>query len=214
MQQRYYDPQIGRFLSVDPVVADAAGGATFNRYWYANNNPYRFNDPDGRQPVPGAPIRQFAVTVKTQNSDGSISVQRYIVSDNGINDSSAKEAGTVVMEPQHRSANGAPATTGEKVMTRLFNFSEKEGKIVQVTSGQRTPAQNRAVDGAPNSQHLQDNAADIRIPGNTKTETADAAYKSGEFNRVNEYPDGRGVHVDLKEVGNQGRFYDWEHQHD
>ena len=51
MQQRYYDPQIGRFLSVDPVTADGASGGNFNRYWYAANNPYRFNDPDGRLPA-------------------------------------------------------------------------------------------------------------------------------------------------------------------
>jgi RHS repeat-associated protein len=49
MQQRYYDQQIGRFLSVDPVSADGATGANFNRYWYANNNPYKFVDPDGRE---------------------------------------------------------------------------------------------------------------------------------------------------------------------
>jgi len=48
MQQRYYDPGIGRFLSVDPVTADSVTGANFNRYWYANNNPYKFTDPDGR----------------------------------------------------------------------------------------------------------------------------------------------------------------------
>jgi len=48
MQQRYYDPQIGRFLSVDPVTADGSTGRNFNRYWYANNNPYGFTDPDGR----------------------------------------------------------------------------------------------------------------------------------------------------------------------
>jgi RHS repeat-associated protein len=48
-QQRYYDPMIGRFLSVDPVTANSATGANFNRYWYANNNPYKFTDPDGRQ---------------------------------------------------------------------------------------------------------------------------------------------------------------------
>jgi uncharacterized protein RhaS with RHS repeats len=51
MQQRYYDPGIGRFLSVDPVTADGNSGGNFNRYWYANNNPYRFTDPDGRQPA-------------------------------------------------------------------------------------------------------------------------------------------------------------------
>lgn len=48
MQQRYYDPGIGRFLSVDPVTADSVTGGNFNRYWYANNNPYKFTDPDGR----------------------------------------------------------------------------------------------------------------------------------------------------------------------
>jgi len=49
MQQRYYDPLIGRFLSADPVTAYSSPGANFNRYWYANNNPYKFTDPDGRQ---------------------------------------------------------------------------------------------------------------------------------------------------------------------
>ncbi len=48
MQQRYYDPEIGRFLSVDPVTADSATGGNFNRYWYASSSPYRFTDPDGR----------------------------------------------------------------------------------------------------------------------------------------------------------------------
>lgn len=49
MQQRYYDPGIGRFLSVDPVTANGTTGSNFNRYWYANNNPYKFTDPDGRE---------------------------------------------------------------------------------------------------------------------------------------------------------------------
>lgn len=48
MQQRYYDPMIGRFLSVDPVAVRPSGD-NFNRYWYANNNPYKFTDPDGRE---------------------------------------------------------------------------------------------------------------------------------------------------------------------
>lgn len=53
MQQRYYDPIIGRFYSNDPV--DAFGHMQrgnsiahgFNRYAYANNNPYKYTDPDG-----------------------------------------------------------------------------------------------------------------------------------------------------------------------
>ncbi|HJU39683.1 MAG TPA: RHS repeat-associated core domain-containing protein, partial [Tahibacter sp.] len=45
MQARYYDPYAGRFLAVDPI---AANELNFNRYWYANDNPYRYIDPDGR----------------------------------------------------------------------------------------------------------------------------------------------------------------------
>jgi RHS repeat-associated protein len=46
MQARYYDPFAGRFLAVDPVDASAV---SFNRYWYANNSPYKNIDPDGRE---------------------------------------------------------------------------------------------------------------------------------------------------------------------
>lgn len=34
--------------SNDPVKANPNTGASFNRYSYANNNPYKFTDPDGR----------------------------------------------------------------------------------------------------------------------------------------------------------------------
>lgn len=50
-QQRYYDPSLGLFLSVDPVQADAKTAASFNRYVYGNNNPVKFKDPDGRESV-------------------------------------------------------------------------------------------------------------------------------------------------------------------
>ena len=49
MQQRYYDPVIGRFYSNDPVGFTASNPMMFNRYAYANNNPYKFVDPDGRE---------------------------------------------------------------------------------------------------------------------------------------------------------------------
>ncbi|MFL9583445.1 RHS repeat-associated core domain-containing protein [Stenotrophomonas sp. AB1(2024)] len=48
MQQRYMDPELGVFLSVDPVTAYQKPIDQFNRYRYANGNPYRYTDPDGR----------------------------------------------------------------------------------------------------------------------------------------------------------------------
>jgi RHS repeat-associated protein len=48
MQARYYDAEVGRFLSVDPVRPEAGNGFNFNRYGYVNNNPINNTDPDGR----------------------------------------------------------------------------------------------------------------------------------------------------------------------
>ena len=48
MQARYYDPEIGRFYSNDPVDYIAENPVmSFNRYLYVNNNPYKYNDPNG-----------------------------------------------------------------------------------------------------------------------------------------------------------------------
>ena len=61
MQQRYYDPAVGSFLSVDPVGPLSGGVNQFGRYHYANNNPYRYNDPDGRIGIDALVDAGFAV---------------------------------------------------------------------------------------------------------------------------------------------------------
>ena len=48
---RWYDPVLGRFMGVDPAGFSEANLHSFNRYAYANNNPYKFVDPDGRSPL-------------------------------------------------------------------------------------------------------------------------------------------------------------------
>jgi RHS repeat-associated protein len=49
MGARYYDPTLGRFMAVDPVSFNLDNLHSYNRYTYANNNPYKFVDPDGRE---------------------------------------------------------------------------------------------------------------------------------------------------------------------
>jgi RHS repeat-associated protein len=48
MHARYYNPVMGRFLSVDPVRGFAQDPQSWNRYTYALNNPIRHKDPTGR----------------------------------------------------------------------------------------------------------------------------------------------------------------------
>lgn len=51
MHARYYDPYVGRFFSVDPVMdlkASLPSPQRWNRYSYVSNSPINKTDPDGR----------------------------------------------------------------------------------------------------------------------------------------------------------------------
>ncbi len=47
MNSRYYDPQLGRFISPDTIIPERYDSAAFDRYAYARNNPVLYIDPSG-----------------------------------------------------------------------------------------------------------------------------------------------------------------------
>lgn len=49
-------------MSTDPVLTDANTAGSFNRYTYANNSPYKYIDPDGRDP--GDPFKTAKAAAK------------------------------------------------------------------------------------------------------------------------------------------------------
>jgi len=49
MQARYYDPALGRFLSIDPVGFTPEMPFMFGRYTYVGNDPVNAWDPDGER---------------------------------------------------------------------------------------------------------------------------------------------------------------------
>lgn len=48
---RWYSPDIAQFYSIDPAPVTLDNPRSFGRYLYANNNPIRYTDPDGRMAV-------------------------------------------------------------------------------------------------------------------------------------------------------------------
>ena len=50
MHARYYNPRLGRFMSVDPVGGRVEDSQSWNRYAYVLNNPLKFVDPTGMAP--------------------------------------------------------------------------------------------------------------------------------------------------------------------
>jgi RHS repeat-associated protein len=51
LRARYYDPETGRFITRDPFNGVASVPPSLNRYAYGYNNPVRFTDPSGKDPL-------------------------------------------------------------------------------------------------------------------------------------------------------------------
>ncbi len=51
MNGRLYDPVLGRMFSPDIYVQNASSTQSLNRYTYCNNNPLKYTDPDGNNPM-------------------------------------------------------------------------------------------------------------------------------------------------------------------
>jgi RHS repeat-associated protein len=134
-QQRYYDPLIGRFLSTDPMMADRNNGWNFNRYNYAANNPYKYTDPDGRNPVTGfiGAVIGSGVETKKQYDAGNLKVGEF---------PSAKTFGAVFLA----------STKGFAVGALVGSIPPASGLIVQtggaVVIGTGASAAEQAVTGS------------------------------------------------------------------
>jgi hypothetical protein len=75
MNGRCYDPVLGRFLSPDPYIQAPDFSQSFNRYSYCVNNPLKFTDPSGNNPLIiamaiGAAISAASYTASVAMSDG------------------------------------------------------------------------------------------------------------------------------------------------
>jgi RHS repeat-associated protein len=53
MGARWYDAEIGRFISADTIVPQVGNPQALNRFSYVKNNPLRYTDPTGHTPCHG-----------------------------------------------------------------------------------------------------------------------------------------------------------------
>ena len=58
-RSRWYDPKRARFIQPDTIVPEPGNPQSLNRYAYVNNNPLRFADPSGYDPLDAAWQEEF-----------------------------------------------------------------------------------------------------------------------------------------------------------
>jgi len=127
---RNFDPELGRFVSIDPVAFTEANAMSFNRYLYVNNNPYKYVDPDG----------EFLNFVVKFALDVAINVAVNYITTGEMNVGGAlKESAMGILNPFPGKALGKLAMHAKKVdkVTPDPRVAAAANKHVDLSSAQR-----------------------------------------------------------------------------
>ena len=120
MQARYYDPNVGRFLSIDPVTfLDTGNPNFFNRYTYAFNDPINVIDPTGMAGCSDTGSQGLSGTCydssnfRTEDKKGFLGTKK-------ANDFSNDAVGTASTDAAASDfANSTNQTTGNEQVSRI-----------------------------------------------------------------------------------------------
>ncbi|WP_137938603.1 RHS repeat-associated core domain-containing protein [Chitinivorax sp. B] len=128
---RYYDAVAGRFLAMDPVDVNPASLYSFNRYGYANNNPYRYNDPTGMESEGASGGLGDKGTMAMRGIDGKVHIQQKVPGFQNAPMGNEQVASALVM------GVGAPEIAGTKAMAAIGVVFFK-GESIAVTATKLT----------------------------------------------------------------------------
>lgn len=196
----------GRYLSIDPVTTDANSGSSFNRYAYANNSPYKYLDPDGRNPL------LIAMGVGALVG-GSIDIAGQLISTghvdwgvNGVLGAAAVGAQFGVLGAIGGSISRDSAT-GQVSNVAVPNAAQAKN-IQRFTS--KLPANakdNVKVNPLPNGGVAAQGVSPGNVPGSSALyeKQNDSSGKTVQFTKTTTAPDGTVVHVKDKITGNEVR---------
>lgn len=138
MQARYYDPIAGRFMGVDPQGFSEGNVFSFNRYAYANNNPYKYVDPDGELPILIPIIVFLAKEIAIETASSITGLPLDMVSAKGLAKRGAKYLGTKAL-PAPKALNAprlpAPGAQGSDDVLRVVEPGKPQFQLRQGEEG-------------------------------------------------------------------------------
>ena len=127
---RYYDPMLGRFLSTDSVGFTEKNLMSFNRYAYANDNPYKYVDPDGREIQLAANVSnefkaQYAAAVAHMNAVDPNNILNQLIARTDVTVTLAESSSETKYDP----ANDALSTPSTITWEAYAGMDTPDGKV-------------------------------------------------------------------------------------
>ena len=202
MQARYYDPNFGRFLSIDPVGFSPLNPGSFGRYTYSLNDPVNRIDPNGEEsflisrPIAitgGAANHSFVVVVDVNkgylkrysygpSGASPVSNAGKLVSHSGSGSSTDLDDASAMMtffrDQVEASKNGIQATridaSDESVIAAGEALNTKLGTIEN--PGENAP--NYHILPGRDSKFANSNTAAVAIPNNAREAEGKPANQS------------------------------------
>jgi RHS repeat-associated protein len=124
---RYYDANIGRFISADTVITDFTDPQTFNRYSYCLNNPLKYTDPTGH-----GIFDDFVSAVKAAAKAVSAAVQTAVSTAQSYT-SSAYQAVTSTAQSTYQAVTSAVSSTVQSAVSTVSSAVQSVTSTVKST---------------------------------------------------------------------------------
>ena len=111
LQSRYYDPEVGRFISADGYVSTGTGFLGYNMYAYCNNDPILLQDSSGSRPIIGGGLRDETAEQRKLSLSyiSSANRRRYVQQDAALTVEQKMFVATVAGEANSNNARSQKA---------------------------------------------------------------------------------------------------------
>ncbi len=200
MQARYYDPVMGRFLSVDPVTFVETGRpGQFNRYAYTWNDPINKTDPTGMYCVPCAvKLSEVAVATLAVASTAFVgpTVETGAIFEEELNMQKAEETSGTKSASElkggdkftHFVANARAAEKGplHKIVATVASEARE---VIQQATGANTPDDSATDRNANKAGSALGTELRITSSSRSETETKQVIYNKAETYVAKDNPD-------------------------